>query len=86
MRFVIVSLIILLVVGSMGVYVHRRASRLLGLGPRARRALSCLLAAGLVAMIGSRLGRGALPDDVLRGLGLGGSTISLGVLISAVLL
>ncbi|WP_438016570.1 metallophosphoesterase [Sorangium sp. So ce315] len=86
MRFVIVSLIILLVVGSMGVYVHRRASRLLGLGPRARRALSWLLAAGLVAMIGARLGRGALPDGVLRGMGLGGSTISLAVLISAVLL
>ncbi|WP_437778791.1 metallophosphoesterase [Sorangium sp. So ce1097] len=86
MRFVIVSLIILLVVGSMGVYVHRRASRLLDLGPRARRALSWLLAAGLVAMIGSRLGRGALPDGVLRGMGLGGSTISLAVLISAVLL
>ncbi|WP_433930887.1 metallophosphoesterase [Sorangium cellulosum] len=86
MRFLIISVIVLLVVGPMGVYVHRRASRLLGLGPRARRALSFLLAAGLIAMTLSRLGRAALPDGVLRAMGLGGSTISLAVLISAVLL
>ncbi|WP_437688360.1 metallophosphoesterase [Sorangium sp. So ce176] len=86
MRFLLIALIVLLVVGLMGVYVHRRASRVLGLGPRARRALSFLLAAGLIAMTLSRLGRGALPDGVLRAMGLVGSTISLAVLISAVLL
>ncbi|WP_437733083.1 metallophosphoesterase [Sorangium sp. So ce1335] len=86
MRIVIVSLIVLLVVGFMGVYVHRRASRLLGLGPRARRALTWLLVAGIATMTVGRLGRGALPDGVLRAMGLGGSTVSLAVLISAVLL
>ncbi|HTN82990.1 MAG TPA: hypothetical protein VL242_04875, partial [Sorangium sp.] len=86
MRFVIISLIVLLVVGPLGVYVHRRASRLLGLGLRGRRALSFLLAAGLLTMTLGRLGRGALPDGVLRAMGLGGSTISLAILISAVLL
>ncbi|WP_437505189.1 metallophosphoesterase [Sorangium sp. So ce1099] len=86
MRFLIISLIVLLVVGPMGVYVHRRASRLLGLGRRGRRALSFLLAAGILTMTLGRLGRGALPDGVLRAMGLGGSTISLAILISAVLL
>ncbi|WP_437913542.1 metallophosphoesterase [Sorangium sp. So ce302] len=86
MRFAVFSLILALVLGVLGLYVHRRASRLLGLGVRARRALACLLAAGIIAMISARFGRGALPDGVLRGMGLGGSTLSLGVLISAVLL
>ncbi|XXT18657.1 metallophosphoesterase [Sorangium sp. So ce429] len=86
MRFLIISLIVLLVVGPLGVYVHRRASRLLGLGLRGRRALSFLLAAGILTMTLGRLGRGALPDSVLRAMGLGGSTISLAILISAVLL
>lgn len=86
MRIAVVSLILALVVGVLGLYVHRRASGLLGLGVRARRALACLLAAGIIAMIFARLGRGALPDGVLRGMGLAGSTLSLGVLISAVLL
>ncbi|WP_437305803.1 metallophosphoesterase [Sorangium sp. So ce388] len=86
MRFLIISLIVLLVVGPLGVYVHRRASRLLGLGLRGRRALSFLLAAGILTMTLGRLGRGALPDGVLRAMGLGGSTISLAILISAVLL
>ncbi|WP_437621763.1 metallophosphoesterase [Sorangium sp. So ce1151] len=86
MRFLIISLIVLLVVGPLGVYVHRRASRLLGLGRRGRRALSFLLAAGILTMTLGRLGRGALPDGVLRAMGLGGSTISLAILLSAVLL
>ncbi|WP_438040078.1 metallophosphoesterase [Sorangium sp. So ce128] len=86
MRFVAFWLIIVLVLSVQGLYVHRRASRLLGLGVRARRALACLLAAGIVGMTAARLGRGALPDGVLRGMGLAGSTLSLGVLISAVLL
>ncbi|WP_437295901.1 metallophosphoesterase [Sorangium sp. So ce426] len=86
MRFAVFSLILALVLGVLGLYVHRRASTLLGLGVRARRALACLLAAGIIAMVSARFGRGALPDGVLRGMGLGGSTLSLGVLISAVLL
>ncbi|WP_437588871.1 metallophosphoesterase [Sorangium sp. So ce1000] len=86
MRFAGFWLIIVVVLSVLSLYVHRRASRLLGLRVRARRALACLLAAGIVAMTAARLGRGALPDGVLRGMGLGGSTLSLSVLISAVLL
>ncbi|WP_437763529.1 metallophosphoesterase [Sorangium sp. So ce281] len=86
MRFVVFWLIIVLVLSVQGLYVHRRASRLLGLGVRGRRALACVLAAGIVGMTAARLGRGALPDGVLRGMGLAGSTLSLGVLLSAVLL
>ncbi|WP_437712783.1 metallophosphoesterase [Sorangium sp. So ce448] len=86
MRFAVFWLVIVLVLSVQGLYVHRRASSLLGLGVRARRALAYLLAAGIVGMTAARLGRGALPDGVLRGMGIAGSTLSLGVLISAVLL
>ncbi|WP_437723455.1 metallophosphoesterase [Sorangium sp. So ce861] len=86
MRFLVVSLILLAVLGPLGVYVHRRASGLLGLGPRGRRALACLLAAAVLAMLSARLWRGALPDGVVRGTVLLSNILSLTVLLSAVLL
>ncbi|WP_437599176.1 metallophosphoesterase [Sorangium sp. So ce590] len=86
MRFVVVSLILLVVLGALGLYVHRRASGLLGLGLRGRRVLACLLATGMLAMISARLWRGVLPEGVLRGVVLVSSILSLGVLLSAVLL
>ncbi|MGK4000983.1 metallophosphoesterase [Sorangium sp. So ce1036] len=86
MRFAAFFLFILLVLAALGVYVHRRASGLLGLAVRGRRRLAVLLAAAVVAMAVARLGRGALPDSALRGLGIAGGAVSLGVLISAVLL
>ncbi|WP_437334352.1 metallophosphoesterase [Sorangium sp. So ce394] len=86
MRFLVVSLILIAVLGPLGVYVHRRASGLLGLGPRGRRALAGLLAAAVLAMISARLWRGALPDGVVRGTVLLSNILSLTVLLSAVLL
>ncbi len=86
MRFVVVSLILLVVLGALGLYVHRRASGLLGLRLRGRRVLACLLAAGVLAMISARLWRGVLPEGVLRGVVLVSSILSLGVLLSAALL
>ncbi|WP_437483349.1 metallophosphoesterase [Sorangium sp. So ce1014] len=86
MRFVVVSLILLVVLGALGLYVHRRASGLLGLSRRGRRVLACLLAAGVLAMISARLWRGVLPEGVLRGVVLVSSILSLGVLLSAALL
>ncbi|WP_437576537.1 metallophosphoesterase [Sorangium sp. So ce887] len=86
MRFVVVSLILLVVLGALGLYVHRRASGLLDLSLRGRRALACLLATGMLAMISARLWRGVLPEGVLRGVVLVSSILSLGVLLSAVLL
>ncbi|AUX48311.1 metallophosphatase [Sorangium cellulosum] len=86
MRFAAFFLVILVVLAALGLYVHRRASGLLGLGQRGRRVLAGVLAAGAVAMIAARMGRGALPDGVLRGLGITGSVVSLSIVISAVLL
>lgn len=86
MRFAVFFLVLLLVLAALGLYVHRRASALLGLAVRGRRTLAVLLAAALAAMAVARLGRGALPDGALRGLGIVGGAVTLGVLISAVLL
>ncbi|XXX75917.1 metallophosphoesterase [Sorangium sp. So ce134] len=86
MRFAVFSLILLLVLGPLGTYVHRRASGLLGLGQRGRRALACLLAASVLGMISARLWRGALPDGVARAAVLVSHVLSLTILLSAILL
>ncbi|WP_437674796.1 metallophosphoesterase [Sorangium sp. So ce131] len=86
MRFAAFFLVILVVLAALGLYVHRRASGLLGLDRRGRRILAGVLAAGAIAMIAARVGRGALPDGALRGLGITGSVVSLSIVISAVLL
>ncbi|WP_437966871.1 metallophosphoesterase [Sorangium sp. So ce260] len=86
MRFLVVSLILIVVLGALGLYVHRRASGLLGLRLRGRRVLACLLAAGVLGMISGRLWRGVLPEGVLSGIVLVSSTLSLSILLCAVLL
>ncbi|WP_437811718.1 metallophosphoesterase [Sorangium sp. So ce1078] len=86
MRFLVVALILIVVLGALGLYVHRRASGLLGLRLRGRRVLAGLLAAGVLGMISGRLWRGVLPEGVLSGMVLVSSTLSLSILLCAVLL
>ncbi len=69
MRFTAFWLIIVLILSVLGLYVHRRASRLLGLGVRGRRALACLLAAGIVGMTTARLGAARCPTGCSAGWG-----------------
>jgi len=86
MRFVVFSTILVVLTLGLGFYVHRRASAAFGLSPRARRAIAYGFVTGVLAMPLGRLGRGALPDALVRALTMVGWTLMLGLVISAVLL
>lgn len=86
MRFALFFTVLFTVLTGLCVYIHRRASTVLGLSRRGRLALGGLLAAGVVASTLGRLLSGLLPDSVLRVLSTFGMTILLAVIISAVLL
>jgi len=86
LRVVIFLSVLLALVGSASVYVHRRATRLFGLGPRARRALAAVLAAGMVALVASRVLERSVAAGVLLPVGVGGAVVTVAVMIAAVLL
>jgi len=86
MRFAVFFSVLFVVLTGLCVYIHRRASTVLGLGRRGRLALGGLLAAGVVTSTIGRLLGGLVSDAVLRVVSAFGMTIVLAVIISAVLL
>jgi predicted MPP superfamily phosphohydrolase len=86
MRFAVFFSVLFVVLTGLCVYIHRRASTVLGLGRRGRIALGGLLAAGVVTSTIGRLLGGLVSDAVLRVVSAFGMTIVLAVIISAVLL
>src|SRR5688572_23102005 len=86
LRFAVFFVVLALLLAGMNVYVHRRVSRLLRLGPRGRKVLAALLVVGAAAAVGGRIAaRGGAPDWAAP-LGLTGNTVELGVLITAILM
>lgn len=81
LRFVVFFVVLLVLLGLVNTYVHRRVSRAFGLGPAARRRLAAVLVVGLVAMVLTRMlgpvGRVAVL--VVGGLG---ATIQIGALVA----
>jgi hypothetical protein len=86
LRFALFFSVVLVVLGGASIYVHRRASQLLGLGKRSRRVLAGVLASGFIATICGRLLAQHLPPRMLEAAGMYGYMIVLSALISAVLL
>lgn len=86
MRFAVFFTVLFTVLVGLCVYIHRRASTVLGLSRRGRLLLSGLLGAGVVASTVGRLLGGLLPDVILRAFSTFGMTILLAVIISSVLL
>lgn len=86
MRFAVFFSVLFVVLTGLCVYIHRRASTVLGLSRRGRIALGVVLGAGVAASTLGRLLGGLLPDAVLRVVTSVGMTILLAVIISAVLL
>ncbi|MFO0762584.1 MAG: metallophosphoesterase [Byssovorax sp.] len=89
-RFGLFFLALALVMGVAGAYVHRRTSTSFELGPRARRALAILLAAGIFQMFAPRILVLALPrvahsipDAALAPLAVTGGVVVVAVLFSA---
>jgi uncharacterized protein len=72
------------IVGGSSFYVHGKAARALGLGPRGRRALGAVLAGAVILTVASRVLEHRLPAGLLEPLGVVGSMIALGALIAAV--
>jgi predicted MPP superfamily phosphohydrolase len=85
-RLAISLLIASILVGLAGLYVHRRAVRLAGLGLRGRRALAACIAGGIVLFVGSRLLDRWVPAIVLEPLGVAGGLVAVAVFIAAILL
>ncbi|HZF50556.1 MAG TPA: metallophosphoesterase [Polyangiaceae bacterium] len=86
LRFAVFFSVLLVVLTGLCVYIHRRASTVLGLSRRGRLVLGGLLAAGVVASTLGRLLGGLLSDAFLRVVAAFGMTVMLAVIISAVLL
>jgi len=86
MRFAVFFSVLFVVLTGLCVYIHRRASTVLGLSRRGRRGLGGLLALGVLSSTLGRLLGGLLSDAVLRVISAFGMTILLAVIISAVLL
>lgn len=86
MRFAAFFAVILVLLGGLSYYVHRRASREFNLSPRNRKILAAVFGAGILAMFVSRLVGTVAPDIVTRALGASGAVLMLSVLLSAVML
>jgi hypothetical protein len=86
LRFAVFFSVLFVVLTGLCVYIHRRASTVLGLSRRGRLVLGGLLAAGVVASTLGRLLGGLLSDAFLRVVAAFGMTVMLSVIISAVLL
>jgi hypothetical protein len=85
-RLLLFVLVTALLLGACGRYVHRRAADLAGLGPRGRRALAAVIAAGVIIMAGSRVFYAWLPAAVLRPAGIAGSVVGIGLFLTTCLL
>jgi len=82
LQFALFFLALLMIVGGLNVFVHRRLSSAFTLSQRSRAILASVLAAGLVAMVGGRL-FGAGASRVIGGVA---AVAELGILVSAALL
>ena len=79
-------LAVTVIVGGASAYVHRKAARAAHLGPRARRALAALMAAGMALAVASRTLEHHLPQRLLAPAGEVGWLVVLSVFITALLL
>jgi hypothetical protein len=86
MRFAVFFSVLFVVLTGLCVYIHRRASTVLGLSRRGRLILGGFLALGVLSSTVGRLLGGLLSDAFLRVISAFGMTILLAVIISAVLL
>lgn len=84
-RMLLFTLVMLALVTATTVYVHRRGARVLGLSSRGRLALGVVLGLAPLAMVASRLLDRAGQPEASFALGVAGSMVVLGVLISTVL-
>jgi predicted MPP superfamily phosphohydrolase len=88
MRFALFVVVVLTLLSGIHVVLHRRMAHAFDLGPRARRVLGFMLAAGLVSVVASRflasVGRPA--EGFSAALGLFGFTVALDALLSFVLM
>ncbi len=81
LRFVVFFAVLLVLLGLVNAYVHRRVSRAFGLGATGRRRFAAVLALGLVAMVVTRMLGPAGRTAVLAVGGLG-ATIQVGALVA----
>jgi len=86
LRFVVFFSVLLLILASCNLFVHRRAAATLGLKRRGRRILGAILVSGLLALMGGRALARVLPNGLAELIGSYGSAIQLAVIISTVLL
>jgi uncharacterized protein len=83
LRFTLFFSALALVLGGLNVYVYRRARAAFALGPLGRRAFIAVLVAGALTLVVGRAFKAELEAPALAALAIFGSTIQLGVIISA---